>query len=123
MNELPKLTQEQERNWAMFCHLAGLAGSLTFLKIPLLNIVVPLVLWLVKKDQSEFVNDQGKEALNFQISITIYSLCVLPLCLILIGIPILIAIAIFDFVMLIIAAINSHDGKQYRYPLCWRLVK
>ena len=77
-----------ERTWAMFCHLSTLAGWI----IPFANLIAPLVIWLVKKDQYPMVDDQGKEALNFQINITIYELGSLVLCLVIIGIPLLIEI-------------------------------
>lgn len=77
----------------------------------------------LKKDESAFINDQGKEALNFQISVTIYAFISIILIFILIGIPILIALGIFILVFVIIASINSYDGKAYRYPLTFRLIK
>ena len=59
------------RMWAMFCHLAGLVGYL----IPLIgNIVAPLIIWQIKKDELPFVDEQGKEAVNFQISMSLYAL-------------------------------------------------
>jgi uncharacterized protein len=82
-----------------------------------------LVIWLVKKDEYAFVDDQGKEALNFQISITIYSLVSGVLILALIGIPLLIAVIIFSVVMTVIAAIKANGGEYYRYPLTIRFVK
>ena len=66
---------QEARTWAMWCHLAALlAIPLAFVGIPplLLNIVGPLVVWLWKKDQHPFIDDQGKESLNFQISLSIY---------------------------------------------------
>jgi hypothetical protein len=108
-----------ERMWGMLCHLSTFAGYL----VPFGNILGPLVVWLVKKDEYAFVDDQGKEALNFQISITIYSLVSAVLILALIGIPLLIAVIIFSVVMTVIAAIKANGGEYYRYPLTIRLVK
>ena len=62
--------------WAMFCHLAALA---MFTSIPFAWVLGPLIIWLIKKDDFAFVEDQGKESLNFQISVSIYMLCCLPL--------------------------------------------
>ena len=91
--------------------------------MPFGNILGPLIVWLVKKDEYAFVDDQGKEALNFQISITIYSLVSGILILALIGIVLLIAVIIFSVVMTVIAAIKANGGEYYRYPLTIRLVK
>ena len=107
--------------WAMFCHLAALAG---YLGIPFGNILGPLIIWLIKKDDFAFVNDQGAESLNFQISITIYSLAAgLLVCLGGLGLLLLIPLGIFGLVMVIIASISVNKGQTYRYPLCIRLIK
>lgn len=107
--------------WGMFCHLAALAG---YLGIPFGNVLGPLIIWLIKKDDFKFVNDQGTESLNFQISITIYSLAAgLLVCLGGIGIILLIPLGIFGLVMVIIASIAANKGEAYRYPLCIRLIK
>ena len=106
--------------WAMFCHLAALA---MFTSIPFANVIGPLILWLVKKDDFKFVDNQGKEALNFQISIAIYALACIPLFFIVIGAFLFVALAIFNLVMIIIASIEANKGNSYRYPLCIRLIK
>jgi len=112
-----ELTKD-ERMWAMLCHLFALAGFI----IPFGNVIGPLVGWLIKKEESEFVNDQGKEAVNFQISMTIYIIISAFLVVVLIGIPLLIGLAIFDLIMIIVAAIKANDGVKYRYPLTIRLI-
>jgi uncharacterized protein len=112
-------SQKQARLWAMFCHLAALVGHI----IPLGNIIGPLVIWLVKKDEMPAVNEHGKEALNFQISMTIYYLIAAVLIFVLIGIPLLIALGLANLILIIIAAIHANDGKSYRYPLAIRFVK
>ena len=110
---------QQERTMAMLCHLLALAG----LVIPFGNILGPLIVWLMKKDTSELVNDQGKESLNFQISFTIYGFVAAILSLIVIGIPIAIALVVFWAVMVIMASIKANEGQRYRYPLNLRLIK
>lgn len=109
----------QENTWAMFCHLGGLCGYF----IPFGNIIVPLVLWLIKKDEYPTVNHHGKEALNFNISITIYALVAALLCLLLIGFVFLVVLAIVQIVLIIIATIEASKGNFYRYPLTIRLIK
>jgi uncharacterized Tic20 family protein len=118
-SDKPAGGSSDERMWGMLCHLSTFAGYL----VPFGNILGPLVVWLVKKDEYAFVEDQGKEALNFQISITIYSLVSGILILALIGIPLLIAVIIFSVVMTVIAAIKANGGEYYRYPLTIRLIK
>ena len=113
------MNEKDARTWAMFCHLGALAGYI----IPFGNIIAPLVIWLIKKDESPFVDDQGKESLNFQISITIYALVALLLTVIVIGFFLLLAVGIFALVMVIIAAVKANDGEKYRYPLCIRFIK
>lgn len=110
---------QQEKTMAMLCHLLALAG----LVVPFGNILGPLIVWLMKKDTSELVNDQGKESLNFQISFTIYGFVAAILSLIVIGIPIAIALVVFWAVMVIMASIKANEGQRYRYPLNLRLIK
>lgn len=106
-----------DRMWAMFCHLGTLATW-----FPFANVILPLVIWMVKKDTSALVNDQGKEALNFQITMMIgYAICI-PLVFVLIGIPAIAALGIYHIVFSIVAAIKSNEGQAYRYPYTLRLV-
>lgn len=108
------------RNWAMLCHLSALLG---YLGIPLGHIIGPLVVWLVKRSDSPFIDDQGRESLNFQISILIYVLVSLVLTLVFIGFVLLFALVIFHLVMTIVAAIRASGGQRYRYPLTIRLLQ
>jgi uncharacterized Tic20 family protein len=109
---------QDERLWGMLCHLSAFAGYI----IPVGNILGPLVIWLIKKDESEYVNRHGKSSLNFEISITIYILISLLLVFIAIGIPILILIGIFQIIVVIIASIRAFDGQYYQYPLTMTFV-
>jgi len=109
---------KEERTWAMLCHLITLTGFV----VPLGNIVGPLVIWLLKKDEYPLVSDQGKEALNFQISILLYLIVSAILFVVLVGIILLPAVLIFDLVMTVVATIKANDGIAYRYPLTIRLI-
>ncbi|HEX4950373.1 MAG TPA: DUF4870 domain-containing protein [Blastocatellia bacterium] len=113
-------TSKDDRTWGLLCHLAGFAA---FTAIPFANILGPLVVWLIKKDQSWFVNDQGKEAMNFQISMTVYFIIAGILIFILVGIPLLIVLGIGWLVLMVIAAIKANEGVTYRYPLTLRFIK
>ena len=110
---------QEERTWAMAAHLSAFAGHF----IPFGHIFGPLIVWLVKRDSSAFVGDQAKEALNAQISVTIYAAVAAVLILIVIGLPILFVIWLVDIILIIIAGVTANDGKRYRYPLILRLVK
>ena len=107
-----------ERVWAMLCHIATLAGFV----FPLGNIIGPLVIWLIKKDEFPLVADQGKEAMNFQISMTLYILVSVILIIVVIGIPVLIALGIFDLIVTIVAAVKANEGIKFRYPLTIRFI-
>ena len=108
-----------ENMWAMFCHLSTFALFL----IPFLgNIIGPLIIWVIKKDEFPLVNDQGKEAINFQISMTIYFFASILLSFIAIGLPIVLAILFFVPIITIVAAIRASEGVKYRYPLTIRFI-
>jgi uncharacterized Tic20 family protein len=119
-----ELTQD-EKTWGMLCHLSALlgwfAGGLTFLG--------PLICWLVKKDTSKFVDYHGKEALNFQLNILIYSLIAavitIPLVFLTCGIalPLLFVPIIYGTIMPIIAGLKANEGQLYEYPATFRLIK
>ena len=104
----------------MFCHLGGLVGHAL---VGFGHVVVPLVLWLIKRDQMPFVNQEGKEAVNFQISITIYALAGGGLAFFCVGFFVLAAVFIFDIIMVIQASIAASNGKAFRYPLCIRFIQ
>ncbi|MBT4865924.1 MAG: DUF4870 domain-containing protein [Planctomycetaceae bacterium] len=108
----------EERTWAMFCHLSMFSGHF----IPFGNILGPLIIWLVKRDEMPLVDDQGKEALNFQISIMLYLIISILLIFVIIGIVLVLAVAIFNIVVTIMAAIKANEGYEYRYPLCIRFI-
>jgi hypothetical protein len=108
-----------QNTWAMLCHLTALAGFI----IPFGNIIGPLVVWMIKKDEFPLVADQGKESLNFQISMTIYYMIAAILIIVLIGIVLLIGLAIFSLIMIIIAMVKANEGVAYRYPMTIRFVK
>ena len=113
------MISKDERTWGMFCHLAGLAGFV----VPFGSVIGPLVVWLMKKEESAFVNDQGREALNFHLSMLIFEVIAFFMCFILIGFLILPLLLIFELIQVIIASISANDGKPYRYPMTMQFVK
>jgi uncharacterized Tic20 family protein len=114
----PEITSEA-KNWAVICHLTGLLG----LPVPVVGHVVgPLVVWLMKRDDHPFIDDQGKEAVNFQITMVFYELiAALSICIV-IGIVLLPLVFLLDIIFVIIAAIKASSGEPYRYPLTIRLI-
>jgi hypothetical protein len=104
-----------DKIWSMFCHLS------VFLGIGL--ILVPLVVYLAMRQESEYVAANAREALNFHISLMIYFLCCVPLCLILVGFLFLAAGVICMYIFSIIATIKASDGGCYHYPLTLRLIQ
>jgi uncharacterized Tic20 family protein len=89
----------------------------------LLAIGATLLLWLMKRDTSRFVDDHGREVMNFQISFLIYSIVCIPLYFILIGIPIILAVYIAAVVGMIRGAVAAHRGDVFRYPICLRFIR
>jgi len=98
--------------------IAMLAHLITFVS----SFIGPLIIYLVKKDESAFVADQAKEVLNFHISVLIYAIAGALSMLILIGFVLLPALGIFFLVVTIIGAIRAYEGTAYRYPLCIRFI-
>ena len=119
-----KEVNKDARMWAMICHLSALAG----LVVPVVGCIIgPLIVWQIKKEEFPFVDEQGKEAVNFQISMLLYLLISaviwIPLSFVCIGVLIPVAIIIVDLVFLLIAAVKANDGYHYRYPLTIRFIK
>jgi uncharacterized Tic20 family protein len=115
------------RTMGMLCHLLALAGFL----VPFGNVIGPLVIWLMKKDESPFVNDQGKESLNFQITLTLATIVlgILAGITVCIGIGLLLlplvglAFVVVELVFVILASMAANKGEAYRYPFNIRLIK
>ena len=112
--------ESNEKNFGMLCHLSSLCG---YIGIPFGSILGPLIFWLIKKEEMPFVNDQGKEALNFNITVAIAALICIPLIFIAIGIFLIIAVVILHIVFTILASIAASKGEAYRYPFALRLIK
>ncbi|MBU2547004.1 MAG: DUF4870 domain-containing protein [Proteobacteria bacterium] len=113
-------SDRRSQTYGMLCHLLALSG---YVGIPFGNVIGPLVIWLLKKNEDPFVDDQGKESLNFQISMLIYAFVAAPLVLVVVGAFILIALGVFGFIMVVIASIRANDGIAYRYPVTIRFLK
>ena len=109
---------QDEKTWGMLAHLSAVAGFV----IPLGSVLGPLVVWLLKKDEMPFVDDQGKESLNFQITMAIGFVICLILIFVLVGLVLLPLLGLFDLIMTIMAALEANKGKRHRYPFALRLI-
>ncbi len=110
---LPSPATSDEKTLGIVMHVLCLVG------FPILG---PLIIWLIKKDQSPYIDQQGRELLNFQISFLIYAFVSFLLCFILIGIPLLFAIGIGTIILTIIGIVRASEGNIYRFPLTIRML-
>jgi len=97
-----------QKIWAMLSHLSGFIG------VP---FILPLVVYFAMRRESDYIAGNAASALNFHLSCFIYVICCVPLCYLLIGIPLIIAVAIASLILSIVAAIKASDGYCYHYPL------
>jgi uncharacterized Tic20 family protein len=111
---------KKARQWAMFCHIAGLAWMVWWLAPVIGGVIGTLIVWQVKKDDDPFIDQHGRRAFNFQLSMLIYAVA---LCLTVIGVFLVPVVGILDIVFTIIAAIRASDGKDYQYPLTIPFIK
>nr|WP_274387843.1 DUF4870 domain-containing protein [Salsipaludibacter albus] len=114
---------ESERNWGMVAHLSSLVAA----GIGGMGFLGPLIVWLVKKDDSRFVRHHAVEALNFNLSLLLYTLLMVMVGLTIVGLVVAIPAAVIGlvlwFVASIVAAVKAQRGEAYRYPLTIRLVR
>ena len=108
----------EARTFGMLCHIGALAGYI----VPFGHVLGPLVFWMMKKDTHPFVDEQGKESLNFQITVTIAYAVFGGLSFFLIGIPFLVATGVASLVFEILAGMKANAGISYRYPFTLRLL-
>ncbi|WP_240421072.1 DUF4870 domain-containing protein [Paenibacillus periandrae] len=104
---------DDEKTFALLSHVLSLV----------VGFLAPLIIWLLKKDQSAYIAEHAQESLNFQISVLIYSAVAGVLCFILIGLVLLPLIGIAALVLIIVATVKAYKGEMYRYPFTIRLIK
>lgn len=102
-----------DRLWIVLSHLSVFLG---------VGLLLPLIVYLVKRPDNPRVAAQAREALNFHLSVLIYGMVCLPLVILIVGIPMLVILAVTSFILAIVAAVKSSDGEEYRYPLTIRLI-
>jgi uncharacterized Tic20 family protein len=117
---MAKKKKNEANTWAMFCHLTALS---TYIGIPFGHLIVPLIIWLIKREEFAFVDEQGKESLNFQISMTIYGIVAGLLCLAMIGFVLIPVIVVAHIVLTILATVKTNQGEGYHYPFAIKFIK
>ena len=108
LTDAPLVHRGSDKIWSMLSHLSALLG---------VGFVLPLVVYLAMRKESDYVAANAREALNFHISVLIYTLCCIPLVFIVVGIPLLIVLGLGALMLAIIATVKAADGLCYRYPL------
>jgi uncharacterized Tic20 family protein len=109
----------KENSYIALMHVSQLAGYI----LPFFGFITPVILWLMNKDNSAKVDATGKDIINFILTWLIYSVGAGILCLVLIGIPVLIALGVMQFIFVIIAAIKTNNGESWKYPLTITLLR
>lgn len=113
------MTQGDIKTWSVLSHILTLAVGV----IPFGNVIAPLVIWLLKKDECAEVARHALESLNFQISATIYIFVAGILCFVAVGIVLVPAVLLFVLVCVIVATVKAANGESFRYPLSLRFIR
>jgi len=107
------------KTFAMFCHLSALVVFI----LPLANLILPISMWLAKRKESNFIDNNGKNSINFQLTSIIIFLILSALVKILIGIPLIIVFTIYYIFEIILAAVKANKGELYYYKCAIRFIK
>jgi uncharacterized Tic20 family protein len=113
------VTDPVEKQWGLFAHLAAFAAFV----IPVGNIIGPLIVYLIKKDEYPYAADQAKEVLNFQITWSLIFFVSAILIIAIIGIFMLIGFGIAWLILMIIGSVHASNGEWYRYPMSIRFIR
>src|SRR6202522_1815925 len=114
--QFPALSSN-DRLWSVLCHLSYFFG------FALISFLFPLTVYLVMRTDSAYVTHHAREALNFHLSLLLYIVCCIPLCFIVVGVPLLVAIGLTGVVCSIVAAVKASKGTYYQYPITIRFVQ
>jgi len=110
---------QNDRTWGMLAHLSSLSGFL----LPFGNLIGPLIIWQVKKNQSAFASESAREALNFNITVLLIAAVCSMLIFVLIGFLILVSLGLYWVVLTVIAGVRASEGTAFHYPFTLRIVK
>ena len=108
-----------DRNWCMFIHLSQFCNYV----VPIGGLIVPLILWVMKKDESAIIDLHGKIVLNWIITEFILAIGFVILSFIIIGIPLLLALLVLGFVFPILGAVKAQNGETWPYPFSFEFIK
>ncbi len=111
----PQTISSEDRGWATACHLSPLVAYL--FAVPGTGILCPMLVWLCRRDESEFVDEQGRRAINFQIMMALLALGSWLLVPILVGIPLLLAVHLIGGLFAVLAGLKTASGRGYDYPV------
>ncbi|MBG8552526.1 DUF4870 domain-containing protein [Hymenobacter guriensis] len=117
MND-PHTADANLRQWATYLHLSQLAGVV----VPGAGFIVPIILWQIKKDEIPGLDAHGKMVANWIISTLIYGAVAGLLCIVLVGVPLLLALGLISVIFPIIGAVKANEGTLWSYPLCLRII-
>jgi uncharacterized Tic20 family protein len=119
--QAPVELSKDAKMWGMLCHLASLAG---LIGIPFGNILGPLIVWLIKKNEFAYVDINGKKSLNWQITVAIAGLICIPLVFACgIGFVLMAALLVVDLIYVIIGSIKTNNGEDFKYPWSINFIK
>ena len=123
------MISQNDKNYSAITHLSGFAGWI----FPFGNIIAPVVLWTAKKSESSYINNHGKAAVNFQLSLIVYgfllALLIIPIAIFTLGLGLvaivlgIIPAIILKFILIISASIKANNGEQYHYPFTIEFIK
>jgi hypothetical protein len=114
----PESRADDELTWAVLIHVSGLSGLL----VPFGNVVFPLTLWLIKRDESEFLDASGKAALNFQLTWTVLLVGALLSLVVGVGLLLVPLLAVAWLVLVVVGTARASEGEVYDYPLTLELI-
>ncbi len=118
-DDRPRASDRDTNQWAMFIHLSQFAGFI----VPFGGLVLPIVLWQIKKNDLPGVDQHGKNVVNWIISVFIYALVCIPLIFVIVGIFLLITLAILNLIFPIIGAVKANNGEVWKYPMAITFIK
>jgi len=110
---------KEEKNTAVIMHLSILSGLI----VPIAGLIVPVIIWALKRNESPYIDEQGKEIINFMLNILIGGIFITLLCLILVGFLLMVPYVLYIIIVPIIAAVKCSDGAYYKYPFIFRFIK
>ena len=109
----------EEDQFTMLMHIAQFAGVV----VPMAGLALPIVMWATNKENNELVDEHGKNIINWMISLIIYFAIAIPLCFLIIGIPIVMVLGLLTVLFPIIGAVKASNGEVYTYPLTIKFLK